>query len=218
MDPLHRPMVLMSYRELLAAINRDFEVRDDARLDGPVVMAVLDARGVVHFGHLVAFSIGTVPVGDSTASASTPVPGDVYTSAPRVDSVTEDDDAPTRVVDVCDDLDPIPVRIPDLIPDFDSDPGDFRAASDRTCILDIRSMPGAHAWATEDPGEEHTVYAGHPMGDRFDEETTTIRGRTPSVARLARPARPTPRDTVVSTAIGPERRPHHVRLVSRSRR
>lgn len=215
MDPLHRTTALMSYRDLLAAINRDFEVRDDARLDGPVVMAVLDAQGVVHFGHLVACSIGAIPVSGSTASA--PVLEDVYTSAPRVDPVVvapvmDDDDASTRVVDVGVD-EPMLASTPDPDPDPDFDPDDFSAASDRTCILDIRSMPGAPAWATEDLGEAHTVYGDRPAGDRFDEETTTIRGRTWGSAR---PARPTPRDTVVSTVIGPERRPCHARPVSRS--
>ena len=208
---MHRSTALMSYRDLLTAINQDLLVRDDSRLEGPVVVGVLDARGGVHFGHLVSFSVGAVPDGQPTV-ASPPGPRDAFcTSVPRVDSIAslgpseEDDGALTRVVDV-DELTPAFESV------LDPDPEDFSAASDRTCILDIRSMPRASAWARLTSGEEeHTVYARRPADDsRFDEETTTIRDRSPSATRS------TSRDTVVSSAIGPERRPHCARLSSRS--
>jgi hypothetical protein len=57
------PMAAMTYGDLLFRIQDDLFSRDAARLGLPVVLAVADARGVVHYGRLVALSVGEVPPG-----------------------------------------------------------------------------------------------------------------------------------------------------------
>jgi len=181
---------MMTYRDLLSAINRDLCDRSESRLDLPVVLAVIDDRGVVHAGQLVAFSVGEIP-GGSPPSPSEEilgaadllvVPRAASASASAISASTDSEaDRDTEVVDPEDTSVSRDAIAAAAAADFD--------VGDTTRIIHLRNLPAG-------PVGPASVASAALAAARVDDDDTPTQRRDPAPCGAGRH----PRSTLVRSS------------------